>query len=241
MENKSILIQSDEVTKNMMSEIQEDMINSLSKVSKNTSEEVIEKLKPLEKKINDLKGNFEEFQEEDFEEKIEELNNNILEIKNSIESTIEVAISNMVKEQNKVLFESIEERLAILGLKVVKDAANNKEAILNKIADINVDKIEEKVDLIERSIEEKVGLVEKSIEEKVELLEKSMENNLDNNKTSILGKMNDINDKIEDKDILIELINKLEGELSTKIENIKEEVEWGNKSFFARIFGKRRE
>ena len=104
MENKSILIQSDEVTKNMMSEIQEDMINSLSKVSKNTSEEVIEKLKPLEKKINDLKGNFEEFQEEDFEEKIEELNNNILEIKNSIESTIEVAISNMVKEQNKVLF-----------------------------------------------------------------------------------------------------------------------------------------
>jgi len=230
MENKSILIQSDEVTKNMMSEIQEDMINSLSKVSKNTSEEVIEKLKPLEKKINDLKGNFEEFQEEDFEEKIEELNNNILEIKNSIESTIEVAISNMVKEQNKVLFESIEERLAILGLKVVKDAANNKEAILNKINDINVDKIEEKVDLIERSIEEKV-----------ELLEKSMENNLDNNKASILGKINDINDKIEDKDILIELINKLEGELSTKIENIKEEVEWGNKSFFARIFGKRRE
>ena len=230
MENKSILIQSDEVTKNMMSEIQEDMINSLSKVSKNTSEEVIEKLKPLEKKINDLKGNFEEFQEEDFEEKIEELNNNILEIKNSIESTIEVAISNMVKEQNKVLFESIEERLAILGLKVVKDAANNKEAILSKIDNINVDKIEEKVDLIERSIEEKV-----------ELLEKSMENNLDNNKTSILGKINDINDKIEDKDILIELINKLEGELNTKIENIKEEVEWGNKSFFARIFGKRRE
>jgi len=241
MENKSILIQSDEVTKNMMSEIQEDMINSLSKVSRNTSEEVIEKLKPLEKKINDLKGNFEEFQEEDFEEKIEELNNNILEIKNSIEGTIEVAISNMVKEQNKVLFESIEERLAILGLKVVKDAANNKEAILNKVNDINVDKIEEKVDLIERFIEEKVESVEKSIEEKVELLEKSMENNLDNNKTSILGKINDINDKIEDKDILIELINKLEGELNTKIENIKEEVEWGNKSFFARIFGKRRE
>ena len=229
MENKSILIQSDEVTKNIMSEIQEDMINSLSKVSRNMSEDVIEKLKPLEKKINDLKGNFQEFQEEDFEEKIEDLNNNILKITNSIESTIEVAISNMVKEQNKVLFESIEERLAILGLKVVKDAANNKEAILNKINDINVDKIEEKVELIENSIEEKV-----------ELLEKSMENNLDNNKNSILGKINDINDKIEDKDILIELINKLEGELNTKIENIKEEVEWGNKSFFARIFGKRR-
>ena len=89
MENKSILIQSDEVTKNIMSEIQEDMTNSLSKVSRNMSEDVIEKLKPLEKKINDLKGNFQEFQEEDFEEKIEDLNNNILKITKSIESTIE--------------------------------------------------------------------------------------------------------------------------------------------------------
>lgn len=229
MENKSILIQSDEVTKNIMSEIQEDMLNSLSKVSRNMSEDVIEKLKPLEKKINDLKGNFQEFQEEDFEEKIEDLNNNILNITKSIESSIETAISNILNEQNKVLFESIEDRLAILGLKVVKDAANNKEAILNKIADINVDKIEEKVELIENSIEEKA-----------ELLEKSIENNSDNNRKIILGKISDINDKIEDKDILIELINKLEGELNTKIENIKEEVEWGNKSFFARIFGKRR-
>ena len=229
MENKSILIQSDEVTKNIMSEIQEDMINSLSKVSRNMSEDVIEKLKPLEKKINDLKGKFQEFQEEDFEEKIEDLNNNILKITKSIESTIEVAISNMVQEQNKVLFESIEERLAILGLKVVKDAANNKESILNKIDDINMDKIEEKVELLENSIEEKV-----------ELLEKSMEDNLDNNKKVILDKINNINDKIEDKDILIELINKLEGDLNTKIENMQQEVEWGNKSFFARIFGKRR-
>ena len=55
MDDKSILIQSDEVTKNIMSEIQEDMINSLSKVSRNMSDEVIEKLKPIEKKINDLK------------------------------------------------------------------------------------------------------------------------------------------------------------------------------------------
>jgi len=229
MENKSILIQSDEVTKNIMSEIQEDMINSLSKVSRNMSEEVIEKLKPLEKKINDLKGNFQEFQEDDFEEKIEELNNNILKITKSIEGTIETSISNMVKEQNKVLFESIEQRLAILGLKVVKDAANNKDAILNKIDDINVDKIEEKIESVENSIEEKV-----------ELLEKSIQYNLDNKKNVIVDKIKEINDKIEDKDILIELINKLEDDFNTKIENIKEEVEWGNKPLFARIFGKRR-
>ena len=229
MENKSILIQSDEVTKNIMSEIQEDMINSISKVSRNMSEEVIEKLKPLEKKISDLKGNFQEFQEEDFEEKIEDLNNNILKITKSIESTIETAISNMVKDQNKVLFESIEERLAILGLKVVKDAANNKEAIFNKINDINVDKIEDKVELIE-----------KSIEEKSELLEKSMEDNFENNNKVLLDKMRIINNKLEDKGVLAELINNLQDELSIKMEIIQEEVKWGNKSFFARIFGKRR-
>lgn len=236
MENKSILIQSDEVTKNIMSEIQEDMINSISKVSSNMSEDIIEKLKPLEKKINDLKGNFQEFQEDDFEEKIEDLNSNILKITKSIEGTVEIAISNMVKEQNNVLFESIEERLAILGLKIVKDAVSNKDAILNKIDEINVEKIEEKIELIENSIEEKV----KSSEEKVELLGKSIEHNLDNKKNIIVDKINDVNKKIEDKDILIEIINKLQDEFNTKIENIKEEVEWGNKSFFARLFGKRR-
>ena len=240
MENKSILIQSDEVTKNIMSEIQEDMINSISKVSRNMSEEVIEKLKPLEKKISDLKGNFQEFQEEDFEEKIEDLNNNILKITKSIEGTIETAISNMVKDQNKVLFESIEERLAILGLKVVKDAANNKEAIFNKINDINVDKIEDKVEVVEESINGKVEAVGKYIEETVESLGKSMEDNLDNSKNLILGKIKNIDDKIKDKDIIIELINKLDEEFNEKIDYIHEEVEWGNKSFFARIFGKRR-
>ena len=236
MENKSILIQSDEVTKNIMSEIQEDMINSISKVSSNMSEDIIEKFKTFEKKINDLKGNFQEFQEDEFEEKIEDLNNNILKITKSIEGTIETAISNMVKEQNKVLFESIEERLAILGLKIVKDAASNKDDILNKIDEINVNMIGEKIESIENSIEEKV----ESIEEKVELLGKSIGHNLDNKKNVIIDKINDVNKKIEDKDILIELINKLDDEINTKIENIKEEVEWGNKSFFARLFGKRR-
>lgn len=240
MEDKSILIQSDEVTKNIMSELQDDMINSLSKVSKNMSEEIIEKFRPIEKKINDLKISFQEFQEEDFEEKIEDINNSVLKITKSIESTIEAAIGNIIKEQNKVLFDSLEERLAILGLKVVKDAANNKELILNKIDNISVDKLEEKVELLEKSIDEKVGLIEKSIEEKTEALERSVEDNLDNSKNLILGKISNINDKIEDKDVLIELINNLEGRLNEKVDKIEEEVEWGNKSFLTRIFGKRR-
>ncbi|OOM70872.1 hypothetical protein CLPUN_51360 [Clostridium puniceum] len=228
MEDKSILIQSDEVTKNIMNEIQEDMINSLLKVSRNMSEDVIERLRPIEKKINDLKGNFQQFQEEEFEEKIEELNSSILKIPKFIEGSIEGAINNIVKEQNKSLFQAIEERLAILGLKIVKDAINTKEAILNKIDDINLNKIEEKVDIIERAVEEKAAVLEKSIED-----------NNDNSK-AILNKVRSINDKIEDKDAMIELINNMQEELSIKMEIIQEEVEWGNKSFFVRLFGKRR-
>jgi hypothetical protein len=240
MEKKSILIQSDEVTKNIMSELQDDMINSLSKVSRNMSEDIIEKLKPIEKKINDLKGSFQEFQEEEFEGKIDDLNNSVMKITKSIESTIEAAIKNIIKEQDKVLFESIEERLAILGIKVVKDAANNKDLILNKINNINIDKIEEKVELLEKTIGENAELLEKSIEGRTDSLEKSLEFKLNNGKSSILEKINNINDKIEDKDVLIGLISKLEGKLSEKIDKIEEEVEWGNKSFLTRIFGKRR-
>lgn len=228
MEDKSILIQSDEVTKNIMNEIQEDMINSLSKVSRNMSEELIEKLKPIEKKISDLKGNFQEFQEEEFQEKIQDLNNSILKIPKFIEGSIDGAINNIVKEQNKVLFQLIEERLAILGLKIVKDVTNTKEAILNKIDHINLDKIEEKVEGIE-----------KSVEEKAEILHKAIEDNKDNSK-AILNKVRSIDGKIQDKDAMIELINNMQEELSIKMEIMQEEVEWGNKSFFARLFGKRR-
>ena len=228
MDDKSILIQSDEVTKNIMSEIQEDMINSLSKVSRNMSDEVIEKLKPIEKKINDLKGSLQEFQEEEFEEKIEELNASLLKLPKFIEGSLEGAINNIIKEQNKLLFQSLEERLAILGLKIVKDTTSTREAILSKIDEIKVDKVEEKVEAME-----------KIVEKKSEALEKSFEENMNSN-TAILNKIRSIDDKIEDKEALIELINNVQEELSIKMEIIQEEVQWGNKSFFARLFGKRR-
>ncbi|MBE6087232.1 MAG: hypothetical protein E7206_04105 [Clostridium beijerinckii] len=229
MEERSILIQSDEVTKNIMGEIQDDMLSLLSRASRNMTEELTEKLKPVERKINDLRENFQEFQEEEFEEKLEDLNKSILKIREMTETKLEAVIQKSVEEQSKVLFESIEERLAILGLKVVKDAASNKEAILDRLDNIDLDKIEEKV-----------NFVEKSIENKVESLEKSIEYNLINNKNSILGKIKDIDSKIEDKDSIIELISKLEDELNNKIDYIQEEVEWGNKSFFSKLFGRRR-
>ena len=44
MENDLISIQCDEITKNMMSELQYDMIDSLSKVSKSMTQEVMDKI-----------------------------------------------------------------------------------------------------------------------------------------------------------------------------------------------------
>lgn len=98
----------------------------------------------MREKINDLRENFQEFHEEEFEEKLEDLNKSILKIREMTETKLEAVIQKSVEEQSKVLFESIEERLAILGLKVVKDAASNKEAILDKLDNINLDKIERK-------------------------------------------------------------------------------------------------
>lgn len=229
MEEKSILIQSDEITKSIMDEIQEDMGDVLSKISKNMSDEIIEKLRPIEKKINDLRGNFQEFQEEEFEEKLGELDNSIAQITKSLDNTIEAIIHKSVAKQNKEMFESIEQRLAILGLKVVKDAANNKEAVLNKIDGLNIDKLEEKI-----------IISEKLIRDKIDILEESIENNLSNNTNLILEKINNLDEKIVYKDVVIELLKKFEDDFNKKLECIQEELEWGNKSFFARLFGKRR-
>ena len=40
---------------------------------------------------------------------------------------------------------------------------------------------------------------------------------------------------------IMNMINDMENKLNKKMNNLQEEVEWGNKSIFARIFGKRRE
>ena len=268
MEDKSILIQCDEMTKNMMGELQDDMIDSLSKVSKTMTSEVVEKIKPIEKKISDLKKEIVDFidDNEEFQDIIEELNGSIKSVTKSIESTIESSIIKVINEQNKMLFEHnklfneslhklmvntqnikdsfensnnlinnelkkidskiddisfemLEEKLAILGIKIVKDANKNKNEIFNKIENINTNKIEDKINN----------------------LDQKMESNFFTNKQLMCEKIKGISDKIDEKEILIKIIHGYENDISEKIKSIQEEVEWGNKSFFSRIFGKKRE
>lgn len=283
MENDLISIQCDEVTKNIMNEIQDDMISSLSKVSKNMTQDVIEKLKPMEKKIQDLKNNFEDFVDdnEEFTEKVESLSEALENISKSIEVIIESSIIKVMNEQSKMMlehnkvfndnlhkildntvqiqnsiftskeeiidevkktdnseiktsinsleekiddkidninFEPLEDKLAILGLKLVKEASGNKEVILEKLEHMKND----------------------DILSKMEELEHKVESNFFSNKELLLEKVDGLKDKIDEKELLIKIIHGFEKEFAGKIDSIKEEVEWGNKSIFARIFGKKK-
>ena len=268
MDDKSILIQCDEMTKNMMGELQGEMIESLAKVSKSMTAEVIEKIKPMEKKINDLKKELSDFLEdnEEFQEMIETINGSMDSITKGIETTIESAIVKVISEQSKMVvehnklfnenlhklmedtqkikesfessntiineelkkldskidemtFEQLEDKLAILGIKIVKDASKNKNEILEKIENIKTEEIESKITELEHGIE----------------------SNFFSSKQLMCEKIKGISDKIDEKEILIKIIHRYENELSEKIRSIQEEVEWSNRSFFSRIFGKKRD
>ncbi|ACD22600.1 viral A-type inclusion protein [Clostridium cagae] len=252
MDKKSLLIQCDEVTKNMMDELQQDMIESLSKISKSINNELKENLKPLEKKINILKDELGE-ENEDIEEKIEEISGNILKISKSVDEIVEEhskllngglnriavtleklkdrvedsdkqlevklseGVGTIEKKINDLNIESLEDKLAILGVKMVKNSGNNKEEIINKIEEINIDEVGTKVSLLEDAV--KINI---------------------NNSCEAMEKLDTVHEKMLEKYEVINLINDMEIKLNKKMSNIQEEVEWGNRSFFARIFGKRR-
>ncbi|WP_455796702.1 hypothetical protein [Clostridium butyricum] len=120
---------------------------------------------------------------------------------------------------DEITFEQLEDKLAILGIKIVKDASKNKNEILEKIENIKTEEIESKITELEHGIE----------------------SNFFSSKQLMCEKIKGISDKIDEKEILIKIIHGYENELSEKIRSIQEEVEWSNKSFFSRIFGKKRD
>lgn len=252
MDKKSLLVQCDEVTKNMMDELQQDMIESLSKISKNITDELKETLKPIEKKIIILKDELDDGNEET-QEKIEEINEHISKISKcveviseehskllnrglnriavtleklkerieqsdkEVETRISEKLENIGEKIDNVNLESLEDKLAILGVKMVKNSGSNKEEIINKINEINVDEAIEKVNLLEDAIKTNI-----------------------NNSCEAIEKLDSVHEKMLEKYEIMNMINDMEKRLNKKVITIQEEVEWGNKSFFARIFGKRR-
>jgi len=206
MENNSISIQCDEVTKNIMDELQDEMITSLTKISKEMSGEVVEKLKPIERKINDLRDDISDENEEALE-KLEDINKTIYKMTSSIENILEECLNNVMTKEDNVL--------------------NNK---LIKIIEEN-EYIKEKINVNNKSIV--------ALNSRIDELEKSMMGSFFDNKMLFTEKVNAINEKIDEKNILIQIVSKLEGEFSKQLSKLQEEVEYSNRPFFSKLFNKR--
>lgn len=206
MENKSISIQCDEVTKNLMDELQDEMVISLTKVSKDISVEILDKLKPLEKRITDLREDISDENEETLE-KLEDLNKSINKMTSSIENILEECLNNiMAKEDN------------ILKIKLDSLSKEN-EAMKQKIEENNKYIIH--------------------LNSKIDGLEKIIERNFFENKMLFVEKLNKVSEHIDEKNMLIQIVSKLEGEFSDKLSSIQEEVEYLNQSFISKIFKKK--
>jgi len=206
MENNSISIQCDEVTKNIMDELQDEMIMSLTKISKEMSGEVVEKLKPIERKINDLRDDISDENEEALE-KLEDINKTIYKMTSSIENILEECLNNVMTKEDNVL--------------------NNK---LIKIIEEN-EYIKEKINVNNKSIV--------ALNSRIDELEKSMMGSFFDNKMLFTEKVNAINEKIDEKNILIQIVSKLEDEFSKQLSKLQEEVEYSNRPFFSKLFNKR--
>ena len=135
MDKKSLLVQCDEVTKNMMDELQQDMIESLSKLSKSINDELKENLKPVEKKINMLKDELGE-DNEDIEEKISEISENISKISRCVEE---------ISEEHSKLLNGGLNRIAIT-LEKLKDRIEDSDKQLEVKVSQGVESIEGKID-----------------------------------------------------------------------------------------------
>lgn len=85
---------------------------------------------------------------------------------------------------------NVEDKIVFLGKYIVREENISKEDILNKIDGININEIEKRIELVGKGIE----------------------NNLFNSEDNILERVNVINEKIDVKNILIEIISKMENE-----------------------------
>ena len=207
MEEKDILIECDEVTKNIMEELADEMTASLSKVSREIQNDISLSMKPIEKKINDLKEDLSDENEETME-KINDINKSIKNVTLSIESIMNECINKVMMEDNNILSRQIN--------KLIKDSA----LILQGVKVNNDNTI--------------------AVNDKIDELKKTVEGNFFDNKMLFHDKMKEIKNVIDEKNLLIETINNYENDHDKKLKYIIEELEYANKSFFYKLFNRRK-
>lgn len=166
MEDKDILIQCDEVTKNIMDELQEEMISSLNKVSKDMQNELLLNIKPVEKKVGDLKEDLSDLNEEVME-KVEDISKALKKMTDSMESILNECMNNMLMKEDNVLVERLN--------KVLKDTLVIKQGV--KVNNDNTIAVNNKIDELQKSVEgnffdnkmlfnEKLGSIKNIIDDK---------------------------------------------------------------------------
>lgn len=263
MKDKSIAIKCDEMTQEVMKDLQQAMESSFSRTSENLSEEIIQKLEPINSSLNKLRNGNEENVG-----KLDDLIEEIRNISKSIKSNINEQIKSILKEQAQTMEKAMDDfNNSTQEIKHMIEEKDNvvsnklgefKKNILNEIVKLN-DKIDNKtiIELVNKlesnfndrfnSMREELksgkeeirSLNAQSEEEIVRKLEIVVDKNASTNKEDILNEILKINHKIDDKAV-IEIINKLELSFNERFNSIQEEVEWGNKSLFAKIFGRKR-
>ena len=202
MENDLISIQCDEITKNMMSELQDDMIDSLSKVSKSMTQEVMDKLKPIEKKLYDLKSDFEDFVDdnEEFTEKIDTLNKSFGSISKSIEVIIESSIIKVMNEQSKMMLEHNKvfndnlHKIIDNTVQIQDSLFTSKEEIIDEIKKVDNSEVKNSINSLEEKIDDKIDNINfEPLEDKLAILGLKLVKEASGNKDEILEKLDRIN------------------------------------------------
>ena len=142
MEDKDILIQCDEVTKNIMDELQEEMIDSLNKVSKDMQNELLLNIKPIEKKVADLKEDLTDAND-DIIEKIDDISRSFKKMTDSMESILNESMNNMLMKEDNVLVERLN--------RVLKDTLLIKQGV--KVNNDNIIAVNDKINELQKSVE----------------------------------------------------------------------------------------
>ncbi len=207
MEHNDILIECDEVTKNIMEELADEMAGSLSRISKELQKDISLSIRPIEKKLNDLKEDLID-ENEEIIEKIEDINKSISKMTLSIEDVLNECINNVMLKEDNILNERINKLIKDTSLLLQGVKVNNDNTI--------------------------------AVNSKIDELKKSVEGNFFDNKMLLHDKMNNIKSVIDEKNMLMETISNYEKEHDKKLKSIMEELEYSNKSFFYKLFNRRK-
>ncbi|NRW85503.1 hypothetical protein [Clostridium beijerinckii] len=209
MKDKSIAIQCDEMTQGVMKDLQQAMESAFSRTSESLSEEIVQKLEPINSSLNKLRKDFSESNEENVE-KLDELIEEISNISKSIKSNIEEQVKSILKEQAQAM-----ETVLVTNTQEIKDIIQEKDnAVSNKLGEFKKDILNEIVKLNDKIDDKAVIEIINNLESNFNDRFNSMREELRSGKEEIISlntqSAEDIVRKLENKvDKMLQQIRKI--------------------------------